>query len=49
MNYSNLDTRLKARSLSQSFIDRLEQIRKASVKTVQKAREGKGKRPAQAV
>ncbi len=48
MNYSNLDTRMKARTLSESFLKRLEQIREASVKAVQKAREGKGKRPAQA-
>lgn len=48
MNYSNLDTRLKARTLSESFLKRLELIREASVKAVQKAREGKGKRPAQA-
>jgi hypothetical protein len=49
MNYSNLDTRLKARSLSQSFLKRLELIREASLKTVQQARAAKGKRPAQAV
>lgn len=41
MNYSNLDTRLKSRSLSQSFLKRLEQIREASVKAVQKAKVAK--------
>jgi hypothetical protein len=41
MNYSNLDNRLKARSLSQSFLERLEQIREASLVAVQKAKAAK--------
>lgn len=32
MNYSNLDTRLKSRALSRSFLRRLTRIREASLK-----------------
>ena len=41
MNYTNLDTRLKSRALSQSFLQRLEQIREASVKAMEKAKAAK--------
>lgn len=36
MNYSNLDTRLKSRALSASFLRRLKRIREASLKAVRK-------------